>query len=459
VIVQLRRYGLVLRLAIFVLPIISFVIAGLTCIHALGISPPIFSANYFYLTLFTTMVWSIVAEREEVTSIAKVSAEYTGLYACLSACGITCIVDLIALFLVHGFDFSRSYFLISAFLLLVLSVAVRTVFRISLRQMAEHRTAVRVVILGTGRCAARAATRIARNEFVPCSVQAYIQLPNEEIRVTNAPVVQLADLETLEGLEFDDIIVAVSPDHYGVLGRCISKLEFLGKPIRIIVNTGNAMKVRDRIVQLGRLQMLDLDPSPTSSVGYFFVKRAFDLAFASLVLGIVAIPMLAIAIFIRLSSPGPILFRQLRVGKNGRLFTMYKFRTMRVAPAGESDTCWTAENDPRRTRLGAFLRSTSLDELPQFLNVLKGDMSVVGPRPERPHFVKKFRKEIAFYQTRHHLNVGITGWAQVNGLRGDTSIKRRIRYDLYYLQHWSLAFDIRIIFMTLWSGFMDKNAY
>lgn len=138
---------------------------------------------------------------------------------------------------------------------------------------------------------------------------------------------------------------------------------------------------------------------------------------------------------------------------------MYKFRSMQVAPAEDGDSRWTAENDPRRTRFGAFLRRTSLDELPQFFNVLKGDMSVVGPRPERPYFVKKFRTDIALYQTRHHLNVGITGWAQVNGLRGDTSIQRRVRYDLYYLQHWSLMLDIRIILMTLWGGFMGKNAY
>lgn len=458
-IVQFRRYGLVLRAVIFPLPIISFALAGFICVYGLGRNPGFTSANYLYLALFTTMVWSIVAERREVTSITKVSAEYTGLYACLSACSITWVAELAALFLTHVSNYSRAYFLISAFLLLFLSVVVRTAFRILLRQMAEYRTAVRVVILGAGRYAARAARRIERNEFVPCRVQAYIHLPGEEIRVSNAPVVRLQDLETLESLNFDDIIVAVSPDHYSDLVRCISKLEFLGKPIRIIVNTGNAMKVRDRVVQLGRIQMFDLDPSPTSSVGYFFVKRAFDLAFTSLVLAVAAIPMLAIAIAIRLTSPGPILFKQLRVGKNGQLFTMYKFRTMRVAPAGESDTRWTAENDSRRTRLGAFLRSTSLDELPQFFNVLKGEMSVVGPRPERPHFVKKFRKEITFYQTRHHLNVGITGWAQVNGLRGDTSIHRRIRYDIYYLQHWSLAFDVRIILLTLWGGFMGKNAY
>jgi Undecaprenyl-phosphate glucose phosphotransferase len=457
--VQFRRYSLVLRATIFILPLISFAVARFICVYILGITPDLSVGHDLYLVMFTTMVWSIAAEKREVTSIAKISAEYTGLYACLAACGITYVANLIALFVAHSAEYSRVYLLISALLLLSLSVLVRTAFRVLLRQMAVHRAPVRVVILGAGRFAARAARRLQRNEFVHCRIQAYIQIPDEEVRVSNAQVIQLSDLDTIESLNVDDIVVAVSPDRYGDLGRYISKLRDLGKPIRIMVDAGNTIRVRDRVVQIGRFQMLDLDPSPASSVRYFLVKRAFDLTFAGLVLLVGAPSLLIIAALIRLTSPGPILFRQQRVGKDGRVFTMYKFRTMRVGSAEEGDTKWTTANDPRRTRFGAFLRSTSLDELPQFFNVLKGDMSVVGPRPERPHFVKKFRSEIANYQNRHHLNVGITGWAQVNGLRGDTSIQKRIRYDLYYLQHWSLAFDLRIIVMTLFGRFMDKNAY
>ncbi|HUV12076.1 MAG TPA: sugar transferase, partial [Acidobacteriota bacterium] len=147
------------------------------------------------------------------------------------------------------------------------------------------------------------------------------------------------------------------------------------------------------------------------------------------------------------------------VGLNGRPFRMHKFRTMRVGSPEEDETRWTVENDPRRTKIGAFLRRTNLDELPQFFNVLWGDMSIVGPRPERPCFVRKFLQEVAQYNRRHYLKVGITGWAQVNGWRGDTSIPKRIEYDLYYLKNWSLTFDLKIIFLTLWRGFADKNAY
>jgi exopolysaccharide biosynthesis polyprenyl glycosylphosphotransferase len=169
--------------------------------------------------------------------------------------------------------------------------------------------------------------------------------------------------------------------------------------------------------------------------------------------------MLLIAVAIRLTSRGPVLFAQERVGLNGRPFRIYKFRTMSTGNPTEGDTRWTTSDDPRRTKLGALLRATNLDELPQFFNVLKGDMSLVGPRPERPYFVKKFQDDVAQYNSRHYLKVGITGWAQVNGWRGDTSIAKRVEHDLYYLRNWSLWFDIKIICLTLWRGFFSKNAY
>ena len=168
---------------------------------------------------------------------------------------------------------------------------------------------------------------------------------------------------------------------------------------------------------------------------------------------------LVIALAIKLSSRGPIIFAQDRVGLNGRVFLMFKFRTMQVGSREEGDTRWTCEEDPRRTAVGAFLRTTNLDELPQFLNVLRGDMSIVGPRPERPFFVERFLAEFDRYNSRHMFKAGITGWAQVNGWRGDTSIAKRVEYDLYYLRNWSLTFDLQIITMTLLRMFTSRNAY
>lgn len=188
-------------------------------------------------------------------------------------------------------------------------------------------------------------------------------------------------------------------------------------------------------------------------VSYRWAKRIFDVLFSALVLLFGSPLLLMLAASIKLYSRGPVFFRQERIGKNGRKFTMLKFRSMRVAAASETDRSWRAEGDPRITRLGAFLRRTNLDELPQFFNVLKGDMTVVGPRPERPFFVHEFSEKVPGYSLRHAGQVGITGWAQVNGWRGDTAISARVNCDLEYYQNWSFALDLRILWMTiLWRG-------
>jgi exopolysaccharide biosynthesis polyprenyl glycosylphosphotransferase len=169
--------------------------------------------------------------------------------------------------------------------------------------------------------------------------------------------------------------------------------------------------------------------------------------------------MLVVSLLIKWTSEGPILYKQERVGMDGYPFQMLKFRTMKADAEKETGPIWAKENDPRRTGIGALLRKTSLDELPQLLNVIKGEMSLVGPRPERPHFVEEFRNRIPSYMLRHKIKAGITGWAQVNGWRGNTSIEKRIEHDLYYIQNWSIGFDLRILFMTLWKGFFSKSAY
>jgi exopolysaccharide biosynthesis polyprenyl glycosylphosphotransferase len=236
-------------------------------------------------------------------------------------------------------------------------------------------------------------------------------------------------------------------------------LSHLCLPARALVDLGEGIVIREKLFQLGNIQMLDLSSTPTESLDYALFKRVFDVAFSLGVLVLVAPLFGLIALIIRLTSRGPIFFIQERIGLNGKPFQMYKFRSMRVGPSPESDTQWTTAEDARRTSFGALLRKTSLDELPQFINVLRGDMSVVGPRPERPHFVQKFLQEVSRYNHRHSLKVGITGWAQVNGWRGDTSIEKRIEFDLYYLQNWTFTFDLRIILMTVFSGLLNRNAY
>ncbi|MCR5127436.1 MAG: exopolysaccharide biosynthesis polyprenyl glycosylphosphotransferase, partial [Lachnospiraceae bacterium] len=189
------------------------------------------------------------------------------------------------------------------------------------------------------------------------------------------------------------------------------------------------------------------------------VKRLMDF-FGSIILIILFSPVMLIsAILIKLTDGGKVIFAQERVGLHNRPFMMYKFRTMREQKEEEEKEGWTKKNDPRVTAIGKFLRRTSLDELPQFFNVLVGQMSLVGPRPERPQFVEKFKEDIPGYKIKHQVRPGITGWAQVNGFRGDTSIRRRIECDLYYIEHWTLMMDFKILFMTIFKGFINKNAY
>jgi exopolysaccharide biosynthesis polyprenyl glycosylphosphotransferase len=169
--------------------------------------------------------------------------------------------------------------------------------------------------------------------------------------------------------------------------------------------------------------------------------------------------MLLAAIGVKVTSRGPLIFKQERVGLHNKPFKMYKFRSMEVQSEADERKGWTTKNDPRVTKIGKILRKTSIDELPQFFNVLKGDMSLIGPRPERPLFVEKFKEEIPRYMIKHQVRPGITGWAQVNGYRGDSSIKKRIEYDLYYIENWSMALDFKILFLTFFKGFVNKNAY
>lgn len=217
-------------------------------------------------------------------------------------------------------------------------------------------------------------------------------------------------------------------------------------------------------IMTGSMDMQTVDDIPLLGVSrwpldYFWnrtLKRMEDVAGAFLGLLLIA-PFIAFAaILIKRTSPGPVFYRQKRCGENGREFTIYKLRTMHTDAEKESGPVWTVENDPRRTRIGPFLRYTNIDELPQLWNVLRGDMSLIGPRPERPHFVEKFKEDINRYMWRHVSKPGMTGWAQVNGLRGNTSIEERIKYDLYYLENWSLAFDFKILLRTFSA---HRNAY
>jgi exopolysaccharide biosynthesis polyprenyl glycosylphosphotransferase len=286
-------------------------------------------------------------------------------------------------------------------------------------------------------------------------------MPGQQVDLNaSVPVFELEQLANRNIRQFaNNIVIAASAEMLPMLSTLIGQLSDFAIPIRFCLDLGPDVKVRERFFRIGRAHMLDVRIAPSETVGYVILKRWFDIMFSLVVLTIAAIPMTLIAIAVKMFSAGPVFFTQERVGINGQVFRMLKFRTMKVASVSETDTRWTTQGDSRRTVIGTFLRRCSFDELPQFLNVLAGDMSVVGPRPERPHFVEKFDNEIDSYNCRHHLKSGITGWAQVHGLRGDTDIAKRVELDLYYIHNWSLTFDAQIILMTAFSAFFAQNAY
>ena len=207
------------------------------------------------------------------------------------------------------------------------------------------------------------------------------------------------------------------------------------------------------------LSAINIRYVPLSNTFNQIVKRVFDVFFALIGIILTSPIMLVCAILVKTSSEGPVIFKQERVGLHNKHFWMYKFRSMRMQDENSEKKAWTTKDDPRVTKVGAVLRKTSLDELPQLFNILKGDMSLVGPRPERPQFVEQFKEEIPRYMIKHQVRPGLTGWAQVNGYRGDTSIYKRIEYDLFYIENWSMWLDLRIIFRTFFVGFINKNAY
>jgi exopolysaccharide biosynthesis polyprenyl glycosylphosphotransferase len=290
-------------------------------------------------------------------------------------------------------------------------------------------------------------------------VVGFVRLPHQEVTV-DGPVYELDQIPIFSnGNSINDVVIALPATRLSEVQQIAPALEKLCVPTRVVVDLGDGVGIRDRLIDLGGIHMLDLRPTLSETGPYLFQKRIFDIIISVLVL-LSTLPLtLLIAISIKLESPGPIFFSQDRVGLNGKVFRMLKFRTMRALVPGEPEWGWTTTNDPRRTRIGRLLRKLNLDEIPQFIDVLRGSMSIVGPRPEMPHFVERHLEMIEKYNIRHTFKVGITGWAQVNGWRGDTSIAKRVEYDLYYLRNWSLTFDLQIVTMTLLRIFNSKNAY
>lgn len=362
-----------------------------------------------------------------------------------------------------GLDASRLQLGILAPLVFVMLSAERLAIRSFLRSLRKRGRNLRhACIVGVGRLGQITCHTLDRNSWTGISVAYFVGHREKTSRTEclNRPVLGgINDLEkALEEREVDAVYLALPSSRAGEIPGLIKRLERFAVDVRIVPDINPRHMPQNMLVsELDGMPILSVRESPLYGVGGFS-KRMLDIAGAIAAMILFSPLFLVLAILVRMSGPGPVIFRQRRVSLGGETFNIYKFRTMSHVEDAEPAR-WTSRNDPRVTRIGKWLRRTSLDELPQLLNVLRGDMSLVGPRPERPELIQQFREDWRGYMLRQHVKAGMTGWAQVNGLRGDTSLRKRIQYDLFYVRHWSIGFDLRILFLTLSRGFVHRNAH
>jgi Undecaprenyl-phosphate glucose phosphotransferase len=378
---------------------------------------------------------------------------------------VSLLILLSFLFLYKAVHISREYLAVFIILNIVIMSCYRYAVKMTLRNLRKKGYNKQfVLILGAGSLGRKFYDKVLQQPDFGVEVIGFLddfQIKHEKTNREYKPILGVINSleDILESIIVDEVIIALPLAAHDKYGKIINVCEKAGIRTMIIPDFYDILPARPYFDHFAGIPLINVRDIPLDDMGNRLAKRVFDIVF-SLAALIITSPVLAIvAIAIKFTSPGPIIFKQERVGLNRRMFSMYKFRSMRQASQKTADTGWTTENDVRKTKIGAFIRKTSIDELPQFFNVLFGHMSVVGPRPERPFFVEQFKEEIPKYMVKHHIRPGITGWAQSNGLRGDTSIEERISFDIFYIENWSFLFDIKIIWLTIYKGFVNKNAY
>ncbi|MFN0131408.1 MAG: undecaprenyl-phosphate glucose phosphotransferase [Phycisphaerales bacterium] len=364
-------------------------------------------------------------------------------------------------------DGGRLQLALLAFVLPVMLGAHRAIFRILVRAVRRRGRNLRhVAIIGVGRLGQIVERTLSRNSWTGLSVAYFISHhPQTKKRSCHSHPV-LGGIDNLESIleanRVDAVYLAVPNAQAALLPPLLARLDRFAVDVRIVPDVHPRFVPQSMVVnELDGMPILSYRECPSSGLGGFS-KRTLDILGSLAALTLFSPILLAAMAAVRLSSPGPVIFKQRRVSIGSRVFKIYKLRTMRHLEDEQwvqLKDSWTLRDDPRVTPVGRFLRRTSLDELPQLINVLKGQMSLVGPRPERPELIERFREDWRGYMIRQHVKAGITGWAQVNGLRGQTSLRKRLQYDLFYIRHWSIGFDVRILWLTLFRGFVNRNAH
>lgn len=361
----------------------------------------------------------------------------------IRANGIGFMIFILVLYFIKQEHFSRQMLCIFFFINISLEFASRYLIRTILWKMRKQGLNQKhILMIGESQMAEQYMDRLRENP--KWGYQVFAHLKDEE------------KLERiLEGNELDEVVIALRAEDYGKLERIVDVCEKAGVHTKMIPDFGNVISTRPYIEDVQGIPVILVRRVPLNIMRNRAAKRAVDLIGATVAIILFSPVMLLTVLVVALTEEGSVIYRQERVGLHNQVFYMYKFRSMIMQDEEKEKAEWSTRNDPRITPVGKLIRRTSIDELPQLFNVLKGEMSLVGPRPERPQFVQKFRDEIPRYMVKHQVRPGMTGWAQINGYRGDTSIEKRIEYDLYYIENWTMVFDMKILILTIFKGFFD----
>ena len=418
--------------------------------YAAAILPivPVYLLLYYLFSLYTPK--RMQGRRLEMRNIIKANTV-----------GIALILGV--LYLIKMMHFSRELLAIFYFVNILLETGLRNLIRYFLRSMRKKGYNLKhILLVGYSHAAEEYIDRIIANPqwgykirgILDDHVEAGTEYKGVKVlgRIANLMVI-------LPQNRLDEIAITLGLNEYYRLEEIVALCEKSGVHTKFIPDYNRVIPTKPYTEDILGLPVINIRHVPLTNTYYAFLKRVMDIVGSVCAIVLFSPVMLFSVIMIKLTSPGPLIFKQERVGLHNRPFMMYKFRSMEVQAPEKEKTRWTVKDDPRVTGFGKFMRKTSIDELPQLFNVLKGEMSLVGPRPERPFFVEKFKEEIPRYMIKHQVRPGITGWAQVNGYRGNTSIRKRIEYDLYYIENWTLGLDIKILFLTIFKGFVNKNAY
>jgi exopolysaccharide biosynthesis polyprenyl glycosylphosphotransferase len=417
-------------------------------------------SNYFKMLPFLTIILLFLMRSEKLySSKARLSiVDEFFVIARTAATGI--LIFMAVTFIYREYSFSRSMLVLSWPVLVVFVGAWR--FAVNRAQFFMRRKFGKtrnLLLAGNDQMVERLIKHIAADPHWDYNVRGVVRLNGSSASsIEGIPVLGTLDDvgRIMDSHQIDEVILTQADLPHAKVMDVILECEKKLVEFRLVADILGMVTSQVDMRTIDGVPLLGLKESPLADSYSRSVKWAMDTLVSGAALIVLSPVFAVIAVLVKLGSPGPVFYLQERIGEDGRLFNMIKFRTMISNAEKETGPIWAKENDPRRTGIGSFLRKSNLDELPQLVNVLKGEMSLVGPRPERPHFVDKFKEDIPRYMARHKIKSGMTGWAQVNGLRGNTSIEERTKYDLYYIENWSLAFDIKILFMSV---FAMKNAY